>query len=54
MKLIQKIIKIFYPIIKLDVIKIISTSFCLYRIFNHKISNNNLENDVETNIIEWY
>lgn len=51
MKLIQKI---FLPNINWNTIKLISTSFYIYEIFKHKISNNNLENDVETNIMELY
>ena len=56
MKIMKKIMRKLFPILNFDlrIARSFSPTLELYKIFEHKISNDNLEEDVNENIMEAY
>lgn len=55
MKLIQKLLRKLLPILdlKIDVIKFAAIENSVYKLYEHKTSNDNLEEDVKNNIVGY-
>ena len=49
----MKLIQFLFPKINLCLNKYTFNNINIYKIFEHKVSNDNMEEDVNKNIIEW-